>query len=359
MNWTAAVRVARSLVPGTALLAVVSCGGPNSPTPVEAPSVACPANMTVSGVIGGMQAVSFALPTVTGGTQPVGITCTPGSGTTFSVGSTTVACTASDASSRTAQCTFTVTLNPALSLAITKFMAFGDSVTEGQNGRLTSRGERVVDVPNSYPTQLESMLNTEYVAQPITVVNRGYGGKLIDDLRKTFTDDLKSVRPQAVLLLGGYNDLLASCKPRDAATPQCTTATNDVASGVRKMIVSSKEAAIKYIFVSTLTPSGPYLGVGNDRRIAEVDQCRPLGGRYTRGSISGIPRPRSRIRGSGRIASQASGKPSTCEHVLRGDQDHRAVDARVESLNGEPRPANREPRTANRDRGRHHGETGR
>ena len=270
MNWTAALRVARSLVPAMALLAVVSCGGPNGPTPpVEAPSVACPANMSVSGVVGGTQAVSFALPTVTGGTPPVGITCTPGSGTTFSLGSTTVSCTASDASSRTAQCTFTVTLNPALNLAITKFMAFGDSVTEGQNGRLTSRGERVVDAPNSYPTQLESMLNAEYAAQPITVVNRGYGGQPIDELRKILPGDLRSVRPQAVLLLGGYNDLLASCKPRDAATPQCTTATNDVASGVRKMIVSSKEAAIKYIFVSTLTPSGPYLGVGNDRRIAD------------------------------------------------------------------------------------------
>jgi lysophospholipase L1-like esterase len=253
-----------------ALLAAVSCGGPNSPTPpADAPSVACPANMSVSGVVGGTQAVSFALPTVSGGTQPVGITCTPGSGTTFSVGSTTVACTASDASSRTAQCAFTVTLTPALTLAVTKFMAFGDSVTEGQNGRLTSRGERVVDVPNSYPTQLESMLNAEYAAQPITVVNRGYGGKFIDDLRKTLTDDLKSVRPQAVLLLGGYNDLLASCRPRDAATPQCTTATNDVAAGVRKMIVSSREAAIRYIFVSTLTPSGPFLGIPPDRRIAD------------------------------------------------------------------------------------------
>jgi lysophospholipase L1-like esterase len=270
MNWTGAIRVARTLVPGMALLAGVSCGGPNTPSPpVDPPSVACPASMSVSGVVGGSQAVSFALPTVSGGTQPVGITCTPGSGSTFSVGSTTVACTASDASSRTAQCTFTVTLSPALRLPVTKFMAFGDSVTEGQNGRLTSRGGRVVDVPNSYPTQLESMLNTEYAAEPVTVVNRGYGGSSVDDLRQKLPGDLKSFRPGAVLLLGGYNDLLASCRPKDAATPQCATATTDVASGIRKMIVSSKEAAIKYIFVSTLTPSGPYLGVGMDRRIAD------------------------------------------------------------------------------------------
>lgn len=263
-------RVTNASLCAAALLLVAACGSPDAPTPPgAAPSLTCPANLSVPGVVGGPQAVSYALPTVSGGTQPVGITCAPGSGTTFSVGTTTVSCTANDASSRTAQCTFTVTLAPALILAATKFMAFGDSVTEGQNGRLTSRGERVVDVPNSYPTQLESMLNLEYSGQAITVVNRGYGGLPIDELRKKLPEDLRLIHPDVVLLLGGYNDLLGSCKPKDAATPQCATATNDVASGVRKMIVSSREAAIKYIFVSTLTPSGPYLGIGTDRRIAD------------------------------------------------------------------------------------------
>ena len=58
----------------------------------------------------------------------------PGSGTSFGVGTTAVGCTAVDALSRQSQCSFTVTLTPLL-LSVTKFVAFGDSFTEGEDGR--------------------------------------------------------------------------------------------------------------------------------------------------------------------------------------------------------------------------------
>ena len=265
-----AIRLACLAAAAALAMPLAACSNPNDPSPsTQPPTAACPANMSVGSVVGGSQAVSYPPPSVTGGAPPVSVACAPASGASFPVGPTTVSCTATDASARTAQCTFTVTLTAALRLGATKFMAFGDSVTEGQNGRLTFRGERVVDVPNSYPTQLESMLNAEYTAEPITVVNRGYGGLSIDNLRQQLPNDLRAVHPQAVLLLGGYNDLLASCRPKDAATPQCASAITDVAAGMRKMIVSSKEAATSYIFVSTLTPPGPFLGVPPDRRIAD------------------------------------------------------------------------------------------
>ena len=276
MNWTAALRVARSLVPAMALLAVVSCGGPNSPTPpAEAPSVACPANVSVSGVVGGTQAVSFALPTVAGGTPPVGITCTPGSGATFSLGSTTVSCTASDASSRTAQCTFTVTLNPALRLAVSKFMAFGDSFTEGEDGRSAALipRSRVIDPLATYPYLLEGMLNAEYAAQPIQVLNLGKSGEAIDSGRQRLTGDLRRHRPEVLLLLHGYNDLLGACKVsqgRDANSSQCAAAINEVVSSYRKMIQDAKSQGVTYVFASTLTPSGAYIPSPSvmDRRLA-------------------------------------------------------------------------------------------
>src|SRR5512141_1120640 len=122
-----AVRLTRLAVAPAIGILFAACGGPNGPGPLpDAPVAACPPNVTVSGVVGGAQAVSYPAATVTGGTQPVSVTCSPGSGTTFSVGATTVSCTATDASARNTQCTFTVTLTPALRLAITKFMAFGD-----------------------------------------------------------------------------------------------------------------------------------------------------------------------------------------------------------------------------------------
>ena len=40
------------------------------------------------------------------------VTCTPASGSTFTVGTTAVSCTAVDAASRQAQCSFSVTLTP-------------------------------------------------------------------------------------------------------------------------------------------------------------------------------------------------------------------------------------------------------
>lgn len=252
-----------------------ACSGPNGPGRLpDAPVAACPANVTVSGVVGGAQAVSFPAPSVTGGTQPVSVTCSPGSGTTFSVGATTVTCTATDASARNALCTFTVTLAPALRLAIAKLMAFGDSFTMGEDGRSLRLVQHFIDPVGTYPFLLEGMLNGEYAGQAVQVLNFGKGGEPIDDGRQRLPGALAAQHPEALLLLDGYNDLLASCaesRPQDVASAKCAQVTTDVVTGYRKMIQIAKGAGVSYVFASTLTPSGPYIpgpGVKNDRRIA-------------------------------------------------------------------------------------------
>src|SRR5262249_1367969 len=56
--------------------------------------------------------VSYSVPTLTGDCTEVTVTCSPGSGSTFPVGTTTVSCTASDACGRLIdQCSFSVTVN--------------------------------------------------------------------------------------------------------------------------------------------------------------------------------------------------------------------------------------------------------
>jgi lysophospholipase L1-like esterase len=262
----------RSYLIAVALAALVSgCGSPNEPTPQPgAPTIACPANITVRGVPGGIQAVSYSAPTVTGGAVPVTTTCTPASGASFSVGTTAVACTAVDASARQAQCSFSVTLTPLL-LSVTKYMAFGDSVTEGQNGRPGFRGERVVDVPNAYPTKLQSMLNVEYPGQGIVVVNRGQGGESVGDSANTRLQiELQKEKPGALLLLEGYNNLLFPCAVGLSGTQACGQAITDVVFGLRDLIRIGRrtEYGVKYILVSTLTPPGQYRGIPPDRRIA-------------------------------------------------------------------------------------------
>jgi lysophospholipase L1-like esterase len=245
-------------------------GGPTTPPPPDAPTISCPASVTVRGVSSVGQSVTYPSAVAASGAAPVSVACVPASGASFTVGTTPVTCTATDALTRSAQCGFSVTLTPLL-LSITNFLAFGDSFTEGQNGRFDGFGQRIVDVPNSYPTKLELLLNVEYPSQGITVANKipGYGGKDVSSLLSVLPDDLVAVQPGALLLLGGYNNLLGKCPWPSAASAGCAAEITEVGAKLRECIRIAQEPryGVKYVFVSTLTPPGPYLG-GNDRRIA-------------------------------------------------------------------------------------------
>lgn len=74
------------------------------------PAITCPANQTATA--SGPQGVAFnyPAPTVTDNCPGASVNCSPASGSVFPVGVTVVNCTASDASSNTAGCSFTVTV---------------------------------------------------------------------------------------------------------------------------------------------------------------------------------------------------------------------------------------------------------
>lgn len=272
----------RRLVPAAVLLAMaVACGGsPNRPTPVGPPAIACPSDIAVRGVTGGGQAVSYPNPTTTGGSVPVNVTCSPASGSTFPIGGTQVSCTVTDSAARQAACAFVVSLS-ATALSATKFVAFGDSVTEGQNGRLAG-GMRVVDVPNAYPTKLQSLFDYEFPGQGIVVVNRGEGGVSLEDGVKHLPGILSSEHPDALLLLDGYNDL-GACPPGKAGSASCAMAVQVVVNKLRECIQIARDPrfGVRYVFVSTLTPPGPVSGPNDRRRdagaIAETNaRLRPM-----------------------------------------------------------------------------------
>ena len=265
----------RSFTIGVAVasLLAAACDGPMKPTPTpDAPALACPANVTMRGIAGGMQPVTYAAPTVTGGAVPVTVTCAPKSGDAFSVGTTPVACSAVDTMSRRAECAFTVTLTPLL-LSVTKFVAIGDSLTEGEDGRRFTLGFGFIDPTGTYPVLLQTLLNNEYPGQSIVVLNRGISGEPIDDVLRPnrLPAVLATEKPGALLFLDGYNNLLGSCDAKDpqhAGSAECEAATTDVANGYRRVIQFARGAGVQYIFASMLTPPGPSAGGPNDRRIA-------------------------------------------------------------------------------------------
>ncbi len=244
-------------------------GGPVAPPPLDAPTITCPSDVAARGLPGGEGNVTYPPPTATGGTSPLAVACTPASGSRFASGATTVACTATDARGRQAACVFTVTVTAPV-LAVTRFIAFGDSITEGENGRLDAPREPFIDFPNVYPVRLEERLNAEYPGQGIVVLNRGTSGSPVERSVEKLPAVLTADRGDTLLLLDGYNNLLAECTPGRADSPACSRKIADVVLGVRECVRIGRVAAygIRYVLVSTLTPPGPFAGGPRDRRIA-------------------------------------------------------------------------------------------
>ena len=245
-------------------LLAAACGdGPITPTPSE-PRLTCPPALNLTGVLGGAQNVTYAPPLTTGGAAPVITTCTPASGTSFPIGISTVTCTATDARNRQAGCIFTVTLN-AISLPITRFLAFGDSVTAGEDGRTLQLRPTFIDPVRAYPAVLQALLIADFPQQSPSVLNRGRGGEFATAGVPRLLEELRAQRPEGLLLLEGYNDLLNLGR----------SGVDQVVEALRTDIRNARTFGVRYVFLSTLTPSrratGPVNRAIDSRAIQDVN----------------------------------------------------------------------------------------
>jgi hypothetical protein len=76
------------------------------------PIITCPSDISVSNDPGQCSAVvNYPAPLVSSGTGNVNVVCNPPSGSVFPVGTTPVACTATDAAGNSSTCSFNVTVN--------------------------------------------------------------------------------------------------------------------------------------------------------------------------------------------------------------------------------------------------------
>jgi len=97
-------------------------------------------------------------------------------------------------------------INPPRALGVTRFVAFGDSITWGAQSAFDPRFI-FADLNGGYPDRLHAALNTYHTPQAFTVFNEGDPGELAVNAVARFRTMLINRRPQAVLLLEGINDL--------------------------------------------------------------------------------------------------------------------------------------------------------
>lgn len=96
-------------------------------------------------------------------------------------------------------------------LTATRFLAFGDSLTEGEVTVSASGLAPFVVVPSaSYPARLQERLRARYRSQAtdIVVTNAGRSGELVASGEARLAQLLANSQTQVLLLLHGYNDLL-------------------------------------------------------------------------------------------------------------------------------------------------------
>ena len=225
----------RLVVSALVSLAAASCSSDNPTGPTTtALQITCPAPKSAESLNGEPIAVDFGTPTTTGGSQPINVTCSPASGSTFPVGATTVTCTATDAKQATASCNLTVTVTRPGTLTATRFLAFGDSLTFGSPGgscqvpstagmtfrEFIERDARTFHSradpppPSAYPNVLRQLLASRYSSQSPVVVNSGVPGEVILDQGGTndatldrLRSELSRTGAQVLLLMEGVNDL--------------------------------------------------------------------------------------------------------------------------------------------------------
>jgi lysophospholipase L1-like esterase len=220
-------------------------------------TIGCPINQTATATSGGGIAVNFAAPSTSGGVAPIQVSCNRNSGSLFPVGTTQVQCTATDAATASRSCSFSVSVTaPLPQLSRTRFLAFGDSTTSGEVPVATTTAfdgqtpnyKMIVIPAASYPNQLLSLLRARYASQTslLEVANSGLPTEWAQDGALRFPGVMTTVRPHAVLLLEGVNDLAA-------------LGTRGVQSAWRAIDTMAKEARNRgaRVFIATIPPPRP------------------------------------------------------------------------------------------------------
>lgn len=261
------MRIIRRVVVSAYAALAVACGNnpvANTQPPPAAsdpPKIACPASLSVPSPNGQPIPVSYGSATVALGKPPVVTSCSPASGSLFPLGTTTVTCTATDAAQRTDTCTLSVTVAAPPKIGLTRFDAFGDSITWGEDGLNgpaslldRSRPANQVPIDQTYPGALRLLLASQYPTQAVLVQNDGSRGERAEDplTLVRFQGIVNSGSYQAVLIMEGSNDV------DEQSNENGNTAPVDAAfANIRSMIEYAKYRNVRP-YLATIPPQNQY-----------------------------------------------------------------------------------------------------
>lgn len=203
-------------------------------------TLSCPGAHEAPSADGNPVAVNYTLPAAAGGAPPVNVSCTPPSGSSFPVGTTPVTCTASDSAGGSASCAFAVNVVRVPQVRQTRFLVFGNSLTEGKLSSL------VESPPHSYAAKLLLLLQDRYRAQSIALLNEGRGGERAVNSLPRLREAIATHTPGVVLLMHGINDL-------NTERMEGVQRTADAIEDLVKHALATTPAT----FVATLPPLGP------------------------------------------------------------------------------------------------------
>ncbi len=142
----------------------------------------------------------------------------------------------------------TVSVMGAPVLTVTRFMAYGDSITFGVVSDPVTTALRTLATPEAYPGKLEQMLRVRYPLLPITITNEGLPGESAVQAASSgrLAGLLSANRPEVLLLLEGYNDLLLGGQ----------AAISPATSALRTMVRDARGRGVQ-VLLAGLTPFRP------------------------------------------------------------------------------------------------------
>jgi lysophospholipase L1-like esterase len=228
------------------------------PSPViEDPVISCPSDISVTAHGGSNPTIAFDVPAASKGAPPVNVVCTPSGGSQFKNGTTTVTCEATDSRAHKGSCTFSVVVTPVPQISKTKFMAFGDSLTEGKTRFLVPT---IIQVPDkhfnasgSYPEALNAKLTARYQDQTLTIVASGWGGEFAGEGKIRLQAEWGQYNPEVLLLMEGTNDITDTTT---STVQGMNDALNSVIDALRTDIGFAKARGAR-VFLGTLVSLAP------------------------------------------------------------------------------------------------------